>query len=228
MIHLLFVHQVRLMGDLLAAVLRDTPDIAMSGCATTTAEALRHLETNEVNVILVDMNLPHSEICGFIEASKATYPAIKILITGLAESAGIIIPYLEQGATGYVLEDESVTTLVDKIRAAQREEFIISPGIATALISRITELKQMATELNGFKEHDLHPMDELTAREREVLKLIEQGFTNQDVAKVLMIELGTVKNHVHNILAKLGVGSRQLAALFARMGADESLESRRV
>ena len=228
MIHVLLLHKVSLMADLLTAVLKDTPDIKMISATMTMAEALAQLSTGKSDVVLVDATLPCNEIIDFMQIMKETYPQVKLLVTGVIESAAMIIPYLEQGAAGYVLKDESIVNLVDKIRCAQREEFIVSPMIATALIARISELKQMATELNGYKEHDLHPMDELTTREREVLKLIEQEFTNQEVAKMLMIELGTVKNHVHNILAKLGVGNRQHAVLFAQMRREEPLEAKRL
>jgi DNA-binding NarL/FixJ family response regulator len=198
------------------------------GCVKTTAEAIALLKKEKCDIILVDANLPNNEALCLTETISETYPIIKVLVTGLIESATLILPYLEQGATGYVLQNESLSELINKIRFAQREEFIVSPTVATALIARITELKQMATELNGYKEQDLNPMDELTGREREVLKLIEQGCTNLEVARLLMIELGTVKNHVHNIFAKLGVGSRQHAALFARLQSEEVIPSGRV
>ena len=226
MIRILFVHSVTLMGDLMVAVVKNVPNIEVIGSVRDKAEALARLKKEKCDVVLVDVGLSADEALCLTQTIKETYPQIKVLVTGLTESAAVIIPYLEQGAAGYILQDESVEDLVNKIYAAQREEFLVSPGMTTALIARITELKQMATELNGYKSQDLDPMDELTAREREVLKLIEQGSTNMEVARTLMIELGTVKNHVHNIFAKLGVGSRRHAALFARMRTDEVVESR--
>ena len=228
MIRLLFVNKVRLMADLMAAVLKDTSDIQVIGCLTTPAEALALLKNEKCDMVLIDASLPNQETLCFIQVMGETYPGIKVLVTGLVESVPQILPFLEQGAAGYVLQEESVNEMLNKIRCAQRDEFIVSPAVAPALIARITELKQMATELNGYKDHDINPMDELTSREREVLKLIEQGYTNLEVAKLLMIELGTVKNHVHNIFAKLGVGSRQHAALYARLQTEDAVSPGRV
>jgi DNA-binding NarL/FixJ family response regulator len=96
------------------------------------------------------------------------------------------------------------------------DEFNLSPQITGAIIKRIAELKQLTKELAGLDgTHSPTPKPELTAREWEVLGMIEQGLTNHAIAEALVIELGTVKNHVHNILTKLDVCSREHAALFA-------------
>ncbi len=90
------------------------------------------------------------------------------------------------------------------IRAAHAGKARVSPDIAAALMSRVAELAQLVSQASISPE-----AGELTPREMEVLKLIGQGLTNQEIAEHLVIELGTVKNHVHNILNKLGVSSRR-------------------
>jgi DNA-binding NarL/FixJ family response regulator len=113
--------------------------------------------------------------------------------------------------------NESLSDLVKKIRCVCQGEFLVSPGIAAALISRVSELKKLVAELNGFKDLNFNSLyAELTERECEVLNLIEQGLSNQEIATTLTIELGTVKNHVHNILDKLDVRTRKHAAIIAR------------
>lgn len=84
----------------------------------------------------------------------------------------------------------------------------------------------MGYAIEWVQTHDLSHSTALTVRECELLKLIEQGLTNIKIAELLTIELGTVKNHVHNIFSKLGVGNRRYAAFYARqMLADEALKS---
>lgn len=130
----------------------------------------------------------------------------------------MVLRYIEEGVAGYVHTDESLTDLVAKIRSVYHGEFAVSPCIATALIARIGEMKKLVTELNGFKERSPdHLYAELTERECEVLDLIEQGYLNQEIANALYITLGTVKNHVHNILAKLDVRTRKHAVIIARL-----------
>lgn len=141
----------------------------------------------------------------------------RVLITDLTAPQEAILHYLEEGAAGYVFEHESWAELVKKVRAAYEDEFLLDPEIAASLINRIAELKQLVNELDGgvlAKPHEAYA--ELTQREWEVLRLIAQDMSNQAIANALTIELGTVKNHVHNLLRKLDVCSRKQAAQLAQ------------
>jgi DNA-binding NarL/FixJ family response regulator len=134
----------------------------------------------------------------------------KVVVLGLAESEAEILRYVEAGAAGYVLKDDSVEELLSNIRAIHRGEAVVSPEIAAALMSRVTELAQLFTDVDVGAGAN----PELTDREQEILGLISQGMTNREIAEALIIEVGTVKNHVHNILNKLNVSSRHEAAAF--------------
>jgi len=137
-------------------------------------------------------------------------PSVKVLVLGLGESKERVLRYVEAGADGYVLKNDSVDDLLRHIRAAQRGKALVSPKIAAALMSRVTELAQLFAEI----ESGISESADLTPREREILELIGQGLTNQEIADRLVIEVGTVKNHVHSILQKLDVSSRQDAASY--------------
>ncbi|CAN5571850.1 response regulator transcription factor [soil metagenome] len=217
MIRVLIVHETRLICDLKATVLRNEPDIEVVGCVAVADEALAILKKSPCDVVLVSVTLPDDGAFALTRAVAKLSNTVKILITGLTESKAVILRCIEEGVAGYVNTDESLTDLVRKIRCVSQGEFLVSPGIAAALISRISELKKLVTELNGFKDmNPNHLYAELTERECEVLDLIEQGFSNQEIATNLCIELGTVKNHVHNILDKLDVRTRKHAAIIAR------------
>jgi DNA-binding NarL/FixJ family response regulator len=135
---------------------------------------------------------------------------------GIDEEPDLIIRYLEAGASGYILQNDSLEKMVDKLRAVQTDEAIVSPTIAAAMIQRLSRLANMEMP-PSFVESRRTQLDELTSREYEVLTLINNGSTNRDIASELVIEYGTVKNHVHNILAKLEVRSRHEAASIFRM-----------
>lgn len=137
-------------------------------------------------------------------------PSAKILVIGLRESEQAILKYVEAGVDGYVLRDNSVDTLLQKIRAAAQGRALVSPDIAHAIMSRLTELAQLFSRV----ETALDDPVELTPREQEVLDLVGEGLTNRQIADRLYIEVGTVKNHVHNILQKLEVSSREDAAAY--------------
>jgi DNA-binding NarL/FixJ family response regulator len=120
------------------------------------------------------------------------------------------LTYIEAGAAGYVLKEASVEDLVENIRAVADGQALVSPVIARTLMERVADLVRICDDL-GIT---VGGIAELTRRETEVLELIAQGKTNQEIADEMIIELGTVKNHVHNLLKKLNVSNRAEAARY--------------
>lgn len=217
MIRLLIVHEVHLIADLTASVLRIKSDIEVVTCVATIDAALTLLRKAQYDVLLVSITLPNAGAMLLTQAVVQMDRAGKILITGMLETKTVILSYLEAGASGYVYQDEAVVDFVEKIRAVNRGEFPVSPSIAAVFIARISELKQQVSKLNGLQALNTASIyAKLSERECEVLSLIEQGSSNQGVAHILCIEVGTVKNHVHNILDKLGVRTREQAAIVVR------------
>jgi DNA-binding NarL/FixJ family response regulator len=197
-----------LVSNLIASVLEDETDIDVVGQTTSPEAALDELA--EADVALVSTRLRENGALKFTEGTAEREDAVKVLVIGLRESEQEILKYVEAGADGYVLRDNSVGTLLEKVRAADQGEALVSPDIAYALMSRLTELAQLFSRVEmGLDE----PVD-LTPREQEVLDLVGQGLTNQQIADRLYIEVGTVKNHVHSILQKLDVNSREDAAAY--------------
>jgi DNA-binding NarL/FixJ family response regulator len=106
------------------------------------------------------------------------------------------------------LQDVSVDHLLENIEAAQEDKAIVTPAMVTVFMDHISELANVSAR--PYIDQELY--EELTPRELEVLQLIDDGLTNKEIADRLVIEVGTVKNHVHNILQKLDVSSREDAA----------------
>jgi DNA-binding NarL/FixJ family response regulator len=217
MIRTLIVHDVCLIRDLLAKALNDQDDIVVVGYANTPEDAMDFLREEECDVVLVNILLPQQGALNLTKAIAKKFNNTRVMVTGLLESRTAILQCLEIGAAGYVQQDDSVEDLITKVRHVARGEALVSPQVAGALIARLADLKRLATELNGYQEISLQDQcTELTAREREILDLIGKGFTNQRIADELIIGVGTVKNHVHNILEKLDVHTRKQAAMIAR------------
>lgn len=216
-IQLLILHEARFIADLTAGALQTEPDFEVIGCVHTVDAALTLLRQSSCNIILVSATLPHDGAVILMRAVATMGRSIKVLITGLIETKAVILRWVEAGAVGYVHTDESLTAMVQKVRSVAQGECLVSPRITAALIARISELKQQVVELNGLQT--LNPGSlyaKLSGRECEVLDLIVQGSSNQGVANTLYIEVGTVKNHVHNILDKFGVRTRHQAAIIVR------------
>ena len=209
-INLLLVNEIRLMGNVIVAALEDEPDINVVGCVTTYDEALRIIREREVDVALVSTRLPDHGGLRLTSAISEIAPSTKVLALGLTEEKKRVLRYVEAGASGYILKDDSLKDLIEIVRATQEGKVFVSPQIAAAMMERLSDLAQMFAGV----ENSLTDTTALTSRELEVLELISKGYTNQQIAQNLVIEVGTVKNHVHNILEKLNVSSRGEAAAY--------------
>ncbi len=209
MIRVGLFNSIRILANVIAAVLENESDISVVGYATTLAEAL-NLAT-QCDVLIASTRLPDNGALRITRAVTQANLPTKVLILGLAESKAEVLHYAEAGASGYVLQDDSVDDFLMKLRSTYAGDAVISPEIAGVLLSRVAELAQ---EEEQREPPNSGPVVELTAREREILALIGQGLSNQQIAERLVIEVGTVKNHVHRILHKLHVADRHSAAAY--------------
>lgn len=209
MTRVLIVDQIRLMCDIIATALEDEPGLDVVGCCTAPEVAAN---IDACDVMLVSAGLPNNGALELIRKVAGNGATAKVVVFGLPELEPVVVRYIEAGAAGYVPPEASLGELVDNIRAAYDGRALISPEVAAALMSRISELASprrpsAATEASV----------ELTPRQLEVLELVRRGLTNRDIAEELVIEVGTVKNHVHRILAKLNADNRHEAAAYLSM-----------
>lgn len=209
-IHLLLVNESGLIGNVIRAALEDEPDLKVVASVTTAEEALTVIRENTIDVALVSTRLPEPGALQLTSAITQLAPSTKVLALGLTEEKRHVLRYVEAGATGYVLKDHSLEDLVQTVRAAQDGKVFVSPQIAAAMMERLSNLARMFSDM----ENNVSDTTSLTGRELEVLELVGKGLTNQQIAEKLVIELGTVKNHVHSILEKLNVRTRDEAAAY--------------
>jgi len=210
-------------SDPLISFLGGEPDFNIRGCTDRMDAALTQLDRTPVDVVLVSHSLPEEAALKLLHALVNHEPPIKVLMTDVPKVDDVIIHFVEEGAAGYVCVDESPADLVKKVRAVAEDEFLVHPDIAATIMARIAELKQLLIELDGgnlARPETIYA--DLTQREMEVLHLLGQEKSNQEIAQALTIELGTVKNHVHNLLRKLDVCSRKHAAQLARQMLPQS------
>lgn len=213
MIRVLIVDEVRLMRDAIASVLDGQPDISVAGCASSVSQAIGRAQ--DCDLVLVNANLPANGAYRLARSfapgseKRAASSRPRVVVLGLVESQTSIVRWVEAGAQAYVPKDASVDELLENIRSAHRGDAHVSPEVAGALMRRLAEFAAW------FEELQASPMalSDLTPREMEVLHLLAYDFSNQEIAHHLVVEVGTVKNHVHNILSKLEVNSRHEAAL---------------
>lgn len=217
-IRVLVVNEQKLVCNLISSLLAEEKDIEVVGHATDLDQAT-HL-ISRCNIMLVSTQLPERGALRLIRKIVFEHHPVKVLVLGLTESRAQIIQYIEAGAVGYVLKDDSADALVQSIRAAAEDQAIVSPRIAAALMARLTALAQLFSNVEAI----ISDPKALTDREREVLELIGEGLSNLQIGLRLFIEVGTVKNHVHNILKKLEVNNRQEAAAYFALIRSEAMQ----
>lgn len=218
MIHVLIVDPQCLNGTMMATVLQNQPDVHVIGHVSELASALRHIE--QCDVMLVSAELPDG---GALElARQCRSKRAKALITGLIDSPALILSYLEAGAAGYILRDGTSDELIQRVQGVLSGQVELPGSIVMLLVERMRELASLTQRLDQEAAKNQPRRVELTERERAVLSLLAQGMTNQEIAEVLVIEAGTVKNHVHNILKKLNVSSRVAAARYYLFNATDT------
>jgi two-component system nitrate/nitrite response regulator NarL len=206
MVPILILAEVGVYRDALARSLARHRRIEVVGVAAGLEEARASVEQAGPEIVLVDTRMPAG--ASAVQALVAAAPDVRVVALAVAEDDGDVIAFAEAGASGYVPLDGSMEDLVAVIESVSRGELLCSPGIAATLFRRVAVLA---------RERQLEPVEaRLTARELDVLGLVEEGRSNKEIARALSVELSTVKNHVHNILEKLNVDSRTEAAARAR------------
>jgi len=187
----------------LAAFLATTPDIEVVGEADNGKEGVRLARELKPDVILMDLVM--EEMDG-IEATKQITkenPEAKIIVLTSFVDDEKVYPVIEAGAMSYLLKTTRAPQIAEAIRAAYKGESVLEAKVTNKMMQRMRA-----------KEEKL-PHEDLTERELEVLRLIAEGKTNQEIADQLVIGIKTVKTHVSNILAKLDVEDRTQAAIYA-------------
>jgi NarL family two-component system response regulator LiaR len=174
------------------------------GEAQDGVEAVQKARSLQPDVILLDMVMPGRDGLEAIIEIMAEDQGAHILVLTSFSHDDKVFPAIKAGALGYLLKSSSPQELLNAIRDVHRGEPTMSPDIASKLMRELQ------------RTSDLPPTEEpLTEREMDVLRLVAQGLTNQEIAEALVIGVGTVRTHVSNILAKLHLANRTQAALYA-------------
>lgn len=206
----LVVTPIRLYRDGIAHFLRASKAVGVLGTAGEREATLDLAVALRPDVILLDMTLEHSR-----EAARALWAALPeaaIVALAVPESEGFVVGCAEAGICGYVSREGTLDELLSTVLRAANGEATCSPQIAAGLFRRVAALAANDTAAAASAPAPCT----LTARQAEIVALIDDGLSNKQIARELCIEVPTVKNHVHAILEKLGARTRGEAAAMAR------------
>jgi DNA-binding NarL/FixJ family response regulator len=196
----------------LRTLLSTQRDFEIVGEAANGEEALRLAQEWCPDVVLMDLRMPVLDGVAATRRLCAVRPDCQVIILTTFDDDEYIYEGLRAGALGYMLKDADPEVLFQAIRAASRGEAVLQPSVAAKVVAQFARMAEQ-TPSPSSPQPLIEPLSD---REREVLAHIAQGKTNREIASALFITEGTVKNHVTNILGKLGVRDRTQAALKAK------------
>jgi len=207
MIKVMLVDDQNLVRKGVRSLLELSEEIEVIAEASDGAEAIRMIPEVHPDVVLLDMRMPGLSGLDVLRelSSAGTLPATIILTT--FDDDELVLAGIQSGARGYLLKDVALADLVSAIKTVADGGSIVKPAVTQRL------LKGLANLQNDFSSLD--QPDPLTDRETEILRLMAGGYSNKEIANSLGVAEGTVKNHVSNILSKMGVRDRTRAVLKA-------------
>lgn len=203
MIRVLVIDDHDMFAESVARVLRDEQDIEVVGIAKLAATGLRLVEELAPDVVIIDYRLPDGNGITTTVNILAARPGTRVLMVTGSDEDNTVVDAIKAGCCGFLTKDRAVTELVRAVRIAHVGEAYLAPDMLVSLLPRLDRAQWRLG-------------DDLTARETEVLHLVALGMTNQQIGNRLSLKTNTVRNHVQNILTKLGAHSKLQAAAVAR------------
>lgn len=225
MIRIFVIHPTQTVSSMISATLSRDNEIRIIDQAATLGEGLSRLGNGNCDIVLISENFPKKQIKSFVKSLRQKDSPIKTVITGVADTKAEILDCFALGASNYISKDTPIEKWSGHIQAISAGRVHIAPEIAAALMMRVHELSKMTVR----NQYNPTAFADLTRREREVFELIAQELSNQEIADKLVIGVGTVKNHVHNVLKKLDLNSRKDAKSYLSLvhGASSSTRATR-
>jgi len=192
-VRVLIVDDHALFREGIRMILEAQPDIEVVGEAGDGGEALALVEQTRPDIVILDIAMPGLDGLEATKRIKATHPEVRILVLTMHDHKEYVLPMLRLGASGYVVKRAAASELVQAIRSVYRDESYLHPSAARAVLEEYRR-RAVPDEEGG-----------LTEREKEVLRLIAEGLTNQEIARRLYISVRTVETHRKNLMEKLGL-----------------------
>ena len=209
-VRVLVVDDQALFREALATLLGARPEIEVVGEAGDGHHALERAAALQPDVVLMDLHMPVLDGIAATRRLTVEQPGVRVLALTTFDDDEDVFAALRAGALGYLLKDVSSDRLVEAVLSAARGESVLQPSVAAKVVARFAQLD------DAPRSRPQPLVVPLSDRELDVLRLLADGRSNREIATALFLAEGTVKNHVTNVLGKLGARDRTQAALRAR------------
>ena len=209
-VRVLVVDDQALFREALVTLLGARPEVEVVGEAGDGEQALERAAALQPDVVLMDLHMPVLDGIAATRRLRVEQPGVRVLALTTFDDDEDVFAALRAGALGYLLKDVSSDRLVEAVLSAARGESVLQPSVAAKVVARFAQLD------DAPRSRPQPLVVPLSDRELDVLRLLADGCSNREIATALFLAEGTVKNHVTNVLAKLGARDRTQAALRAR------------
>ncbi len=213
MIRVLLVDDQRLMREGMRTLLTLEGDIEVVGEAANGLEAVQLALEKLPDVVLMDIRMPGMNGVQATQSIRAARPEVKVLVLTTFDDDALVVEALREGAAGYLTKDLPAEQIAAAIRSLLEGGVVMPPTIAAKVVAELA--RRWEPVMPVLNVADSTVVDSLTDREREVLRLLGQGYSNKEIGDSLFITEGTAKNHVSHVIEKLGLRDRTQAALWA-------------
>ncbi len=209
-IKLLLIEDNRLLREGLRVMLKKQQDINVVETVGNGENIVNIMQKYRPEVVLLDLGLRNRNSLNLVKLIKKKFQITKIIMMDLIPAQEDVFEFVQEGVSGFILKDATVNDFLKTIRSVAKGLQVLPTNLTGSLFSQIVE-----RAVNGANQSVIMESVRMTKRERQVIELISEGFTNKEIAQELHLSTYTVKSHVHNILEKLALSTRVQIAKYA-------------
>lgn len=191
----------RLLREALARILKKRVEIELSGTLPFGLDVIPRIASSKARVVVMDSVTVNQASLGFVRQLREQIPGVRVVLIGMEEDSRLFLESVRAGAVGYVFKDASAADVVNAVRAVARGEAVCPPRMTLTLFqfaARQAEYPNVLTEVRFG----------LTRRQQQLIPMIGRGLTNKEIAVELNLSEQTIKNHIHRMMRRVGVGDR--------------------